>query len=137
MSTSSQSRTRWSAVYKLPVPENEQCPVEKYSYKGYSPPKCTYNGTPHIQVKTCTFILKCLHVMDENVTHAIPYPESSSTSSHMHMPNVATREPGPTQLTDPNRNPGDARPKPLTKSVYQIHFILKSLRKRFQFRASP
>ena len=51
--------------------------------------------------------------------------------------NVATPEPGPTRLTGQNRNPGDARPKPLTKSVYQIHFILKSLRKRFQFRASP
>ena len=38
---------------------------------------------------------------------------------------------------------GDARPKPLIKSIYQIHFInisvfvLKSLRKRFQFGASP
>ena len=39
---------------------------------------------------------------------------------------VVTPEPGPTRLADPNRNPGDARPKPLTKSVYQIHFILKS-----------
>ena len=37
--------------------------------------------------------------------------------------------PDQTRLADPNRNPGDARPKPLTKSVYQIHFILKSLRK--------
>ena len=30
---------------------------------------------------------------------------------------VATPEPGPTRLTDPNRNPEDARPKPF----YQIH----------------
>ena len=50
---------------------------------------------------------------------------------------VATPKPGPTQLANQNRNPGDAWPKPLTKFVYQIHFILKSLRKRFQFRASP
>ena len=42
---------------------------------------------------------------------------------------VATPEPDPTQLEDPNRNHGDAWPKPLTKSVYQIHFILKSFRK--------
>ena len=38
--------------------------------------------------------------------------------------------------------PGDARPKPLIKSIYQINFInisvfiLKSLRKRFQFGVS-
>ena len=66
----------------------EKCLIEKHSYKDYSPPKCTCNGTPHIQVKTCTFLLKCLHVMDENVTHPIPYPKSSPTPSHMHMPNV-------------------------------------------------
>ena len=39
--------------------------------------------------------------------------------------------------------PKDSRPKPLIKSIYQIHFInisvliLKSLRERFQFGASP
>ena len=55
---------------------------------------------------------------------------------------VATPDPDPTRLVDPNRNPGDARPKPFIKSIYQIHFInisvfvLKSLRKRFQFRVS-
>ena len=64
--------------YKLHVPEKgvprrgEQYPAEKYFYKGYSPPKSTCNDTPHIQVKTCTFLLKCLHVMDENVTRLIP-----------------------------------------------------------------
>ena len=42
---------------------------------------------------------------------------------------VATPEPGLTRLAGPNRNPGYARLKPLTKSVYQIHFILKCLRK--------
>ena len=56
---------------------------------------------------------------------------------------VTTPELGPTRLADPDRNSGDARPKPLIKSIYQIHFInisifiLKSLRKEFQFRASP
>ena len=67
----------------------EQCPIENNSYKGYSPPKCTYNAISHIQVKTYTFILKCLHAMDENVTHPIPCPESSPTPSHMHMPSVS------------------------------------------------
>ena len=42
----------------------EQCPIEELSYKGYSPPKCTYNGKhTHIQVKICTFLLECLHSM--------------------------------------------------------------------------
>ena len=56
---------------------------------------------------------------------------------------VATPEPGLTRLADSDRNTGDARPKPLIKSIYQIHFInisifiLKSLRKKFQFGASP
>ena len=68
----------------------EQCPVENNSYKGYSPPKCTCNAISHIQVKTYTFLLKCLHAMDENVTHPVPCPESSPTPSHMHMPSVKT-----------------------------------------------
>ena len=57
--------------------QGEQCPVENNSYKGYSPPNCTCNAISHIQVKTYTFLLKCLHAMDENVTHPIPCPESS------------------------------------------------------------
>ena len=28
-----------------------QCPVVEFSYLGYSPPKCSCNGTPNIQVK--------------------------------------------------------------------------------------
>ena len=62
----------------------------------------------------------------------VEYPEWLANVVH-----VATPEPILTWLAGPNQNPGDARPKPLTKSVYQIHFILKSLRNRFQFRASP
>ena len=65
-------------------------PNKDNSYKGYSPPKCTCNAISHIQVKTCTFLLKCLHVMNENVTHPVPFPESSPTLSHMHMPSVKT-----------------------------------------------
>ena len=38
--------------------------------------------------KTCMFLLKCLHVMDENVTHPFPHLEPSLTPSHMHMPIV-------------------------------------------------
>ena len=68
----------------------EQCPVENNSYQSYSPPKCTCNAISHIQVKKYTFLLKCLHVMDENVTHPVPCPKSSSTPPHMHMPSVKT-----------------------------------------------
>ena len=68
----------------------EQCPVENNFYKGYSPPKCKCNAIPHIQVKPYTFLLKCLHAMDENVTHPFPCPESSPTPSHMHMLSVKT-----------------------------------------------
>ena len=68
----------------------EQCPVENNSYKSYSPSKCTCNVISHIQVKTYTFLLKCLHAMDENVTHPVLCPESSPTPSHMHMPTMKT-----------------------------------------------
>ena len=51
--------------------------------------KCNY-AISHIQVKTYTFLFKCLHDKDENVTHPIPCPESSPTPSHMHMPSVKT-----------------------------------------------
>ena len=64
--------------------------TENNSYKGYSPPKCTCNAISHIQVKTYTILLKCLHAMDENVTHPVACPESSLTPSHMHMPSVKT-----------------------------------------------
>ena len=66
----------------------EQCSIENNSYEGYSLSKCTCNAISHIQVKTYTFLLKCIHVMDENVTHLVPCPESSPTPSHMHMPSV-------------------------------------------------
>ena len=33
---------------------------------------------------------QCLHAMDEYVTHLVPCPESSPTSSHMHMLSVKT-----------------------------------------------
>ena len=42
----------------------------------------------HIQVKTYTFLLKCLNAKDETVTHLVPCPESSPTPSYMHMPSV-------------------------------------------------
>ena len=70
--------------------QGEQCPVENNSFKGYSLPKCTCNVISHIQVKPYTFLLKCLHAMDENVTHPVTCPESSLTPSHMHMPSVKT-----------------------------------------------
>ena len=33
--------------------------------------------------ESCISLLECLDVIDENVTHPIPYPESSPTPSHM------------------------------------------------------
>ena len=51
--------------------------------------KCNY-AVSHIQVKTYTFLLKCLNAKDENVTHPVPCPESSPTPSHMHMLSVKT-----------------------------------------------
>ena len=54
-----------------------------------------------------------------------PFPSSSLIHFiflfyffHYLLFSVATPKPGPTQLAGPNRYPGDARPKPLTKSVY-------------------
>ena len=65
-------------------------PRVRVLHKDYSPPKCTCNAISHIQVKTYVFLLKCLHAMDENVTHPVPCPESSPTPLHIHMPSVKT-----------------------------------------------
>ena len=51
--------------------------------------KCNYDIS-HIQVKTYTFLLKCLNAKYENVTHPVPCPKSSPTPSHMPMPSVKT-----------------------------------------------
>ena len=82
---------------RLPVPvpylkggiprRGEQRPVVEFSYMGYSPPKCSYNDTKHSR-KTYMFILKCLHDMDENVTHPLPCLEPSLTPSRIPKPNV-------------------------------------------------
>ena len=73
-----------------PIGSGRKGVLQNNSYKGYSPPKCICNAISHIQVKTYAFLLKCLHAMDENVTHPVPCPESSPTPSHMHMPSVKT-----------------------------------------------
>ena len=54
---------------------------------GYSPPKCSCNATKHSS-KTYMFLLKCLHEMDENVTHPFPLLEHSLTPSRMPKPRV-------------------------------------------------
>ena len=85
--------TSWctSSTCKCFPMKGEQCLVKEFSYKGYSPPKCTCNEKhTHIQVKICTFLLECLHAMDENVIHPIPCPKFSPTPSHMRMPSVKT-----------------------------------------------
>ena len=70
---------------------SEQYPVEEFSYKGYSQPKCSCNGKhTHIQVKICRFLLEYLHSMDEKVTQPIPCHESSPTPLHIQMPCVKT-----------------------------------------------
>ena len=55
---------------------------------GYSPPKCTCNGNQTHSSKTCKFLLKCLHYMDENVTHPFPLLDPSLTHSRMPKPSV-------------------------------------------------
>ena len=56
---------------------------------GYSPPKCTYNGSTQTHSsKPCKSLLKCLHDMDENVTHPLPCLNPSLTPSRMSKPRV-------------------------------------------------
>ena len=69
--------------------QGEQCPVVIISYMGYSPPKCTCNGSTQTHSsKTCKSLLRCLHDMDENVTHPLPCLEPSLTPSCMPKPRV-------------------------------------------------
>ena len=65
--------------------------------------KCNY-AISHIQVKTYTFLLKCLHAKDENVTHPVPCPDSSPTPSYMHMPSVKTVFYVPSMTIFPKQN---------------------------------
>ena len=74
------------------------------------------------------------HACDPSMEGSVVFCDLNLVLSLYLTRSVATPEPNPTRLSEPKS--GDARPKPLTKSVYQIHFILKSLQKRFQFRAS-
>ena len=55
---------------------------------GYSPSKYTCNGNKTHSSKTCKSLLKCLHDMDENVTHPLPCLEPSLTPSRMPKPSV-------------------------------------------------
>ena len=55
----------------------EQCPVDGFSYKGYSPPKCTCNDMH-------THSSKIMHIPTPMSTCHVPYLESSPTPSHMH-----------------------------------------------------
>ena len=55
----------------------ELCPVEKISYKGYSPPKCTCNGIIHKIIHTHSYKL-CISLY-ECLCHA----QSSLTLSYM------------------------------------------------------
>ena len=55
---------------------------------GYSPPKCTCNGSTQAHSSKYMILLEYLHDMNENVTHPFPLLESSLTSSRMPKPNV-------------------------------------------------
>ena len=57
----------------------ELCPVEKVSYKGYSPAKCTCNDIIHKIIHTHSYKI-CISPY-ECPCHA-PFPESSPTPSH-------------------------------------------------------
>ena len=60
----------------------ELCPVEKVSYKGYSPPKCTCNDIIHEIIHTHSYKI-CISLY-ECLCHA-PFPESSPTPTHMQL----------------------------------------------------
>ena len=55
---------------------------------GYSPPKCTCNGSTQTHSSKYMILLEYLHAMDENVTHPFPLLEPSLTPSRMLKPNV-------------------------------------------------
>ena len=55
---------------------------------GYSPPKCTCNGSTQTHSSKYMILLEYLHDMDENVTHPFPLLEPSLTPSLMPKPNV-------------------------------------------------
>ena len=68
--------------------QSEQCSVVELSYMGYSPPKCTYNGSTQTHSNKYMIQLEYLHDMDENVTHHFLLLEPSLTPSRMPKPNV-------------------------------------------------
>ena len=55
---------------------------------GYSPPKCTCNGSTQTHSRKYMILLEYLHDMDENVTHPFPLLVPSLTPSRMPKPNV-------------------------------------------------
>ena len=55
---------------------------------GYSPPKCTCNGSTQTYSRKYMILLEYLHDMDENVTHPFPLLEPSLAPSHMPKPKV-------------------------------------------------
>ena len=68
--------------------QGEQCPVVELSYIGYSPPKCTCNGSTQTHSRKYMILLECLHDMNEKVTHPFPLLEPSLTPSRMPKPSV-------------------------------------------------
>ena len=83
-----------SSSRTLPVPEiifprqGEQCPAVELSYMGYSPPKCTCNGSTQTHSRKYMILLEYLHDMDGNVTHPFPLLRPSLSPSCMPKPKV-------------------------------------------------
>ena len=55
---------------------------------GYSPPKCTCNGSTQTHSRKYMILLEYLHDMDENATHSFPLLEPSLAPSRMPKPKV-------------------------------------------------
>ena len=55
---------------------------------GYSPLKCTCNGSTQTHSRKYMILLEYLHDMDENVIHPFPLLEPSRTPSRMPKPSV-------------------------------------------------
>ena len=118
----------FNSVLERGIPRRgEQCPVVIISYMGYSPPKCSCNGTsqhPHSYNSQC--IDGMIYIMHENVFHA--YTSSHPpTPSHVPMLSVKivignandTQLPSPCRLTNTQCNlPMDSNPSRVNPDSY-------------------
>ena len=115
--------------YKMEKGSNQsgvfiRCSVRDYGGKSFNlmfPEGNLQNPSP----PTYTFLLKCLHVMDENVTHHVSCPEASPNPSHMHMLSMKTVIYVPSMTIFPKQilffyKSKFIRPTPIFTCFYQI-----------------